>query len=100
MSRRKSDKGIWTPCISARTSDQPPERFAGRGKFLDRQFARIRKFRAWYRRQPLKVRVPVAAIGGFAAINLLTTGLSEIWFVFPSIPFVVYLLIYFLVRRK
>jgi adenylate cyclase len=45
------------------------------------------------------VRVPVAAIGGFAAINLLTTGLSEIWFIYPSIPFTVYLLFYFLVRR-
>jgi adenylate cyclase len=88
------------PASLLEEATQPPERFAGRGKFLDRQFARIRKFRAWYRRQPLKVRVPVAAIGGFAAINLLTTGLSEIWFIFPSIPFVVYLLIYFLVRRK
>ena len=44
--------------------------------------------------------MPVAAIGGFAAINLLTTGLSEIWFVYPSIPFAVYLIIYFLVIRK
>src|SRR5690606_34820349 len=54
---------------------QPAARLAGRSRFLDRQFARIRKFRAWYHRQPLKVRVPVAAIGGFAALNLLTTGL-------------------------
>jgi adenylate cyclase len=77
-----------------------PERLAGRGRFLDRQLARIRKFRAWYHRQPLKVRIPVAAIGAFAAINLLTTGLSEIWFVYPSIPFAVYLLIYSLVMRR
>ena len=66
---------------------------------MDRQLARIRKFRAWYRRQPTKVRVPVAAIGGFAAINLLTSGLSEVWFIYPSMPFAVYLLIYFLMRR-
>lgn len=87
------------PAFGAQSSS-PPERSAGRGRFLDRQFARIRKFRAWYRRQPMKVRIPVGAIGGFAAINLLTTGLSEVWFIYPSIPFAVYLLIYFLVLRK
>jgi adenylate cyclase len=79
---------------------QPPERLAGRGRFLDRQLARIRKFRAWYHRQPRAVRVPVAAIGAFAAINLLTTGLSEVWFIYPSIPFVIFLIFHFLVRRK
>jgi adenylate cyclase len=77
-----------------------PERFAGRGRFLDRQLARIRKFRAWYRRQPRGVRVPVAAIGIFAAINILTTGLSELWFIYPSIPFVIALIFHFLVRQK
>jgi adenylate cyclase len=78
----------------------PPERFAGRGRFLERQFARIRKFRVWYNRQPKQVRVPVAAIGAFAAINLLTTGLSEVWFIYPAIPFVIYLIFHFLVRRR
>jgi hypothetical protein len=81
-------------------TDRPPERLAGRGRFLDRQLARIRKFRAWYHRQPRAVRVPVAAIGIFAAINLLTTGLSEVWFIYPSIPFVIFLIFHFLVRRR
>jgi adenylate cyclase len=54
----------------------------------------------WYRRQPRGVRIPVAAIGMFAAINLLTTGLSEVWFVFPSIPFVLYLIFHFAVVRR
>ena len=80
-------------------ADRLPERSAGRGRFLDRQFARVRKFRAWYHRQPRAVRIPVAAIGGFAAINLLTTGLSEVWFIYPSIPFVIFLIFHFLVRR-
>jgi adenylate cyclase len=80
-------------------AERAPERFAGRGNFLDRQLARVRKFRAWYNRQPRAVRIPVAAIGMFAAINLLTTGLSEIWFIYPSIPFVVFLIFHFLVRR-
>ena len=80
-------------------ADRLPERSAGRGRFLDRQLARVRKFRAWYHRQPRAVRFPVAAIGGFAAINLLTTGLSEVWFIYPSIPFVIFLIFHFLVRR-
>jgi adenylate cyclase len=80
-------------------ADRVPERSAGRGRFLDGQLARVRKFRAWYHRQPRAVRIPVAAIGGFAAINLLTTGLSEVWFIYPSIPFVIFLIFHFLVRR-
>ncbi|MEP9388116.1 adenylate/guanylate cyclase domain-containing protein [Mesorhizobium sp. KR9-304] len=98
-SQRASGRPVSALGQAAQT-DRPSERLAGRGNFLDRQLARIRKFRAWYRRQPLKVRVPVAAIGAFAAINLLTTGLSDIWFVYPSAPFAVYLLIYFLALQK
>lgn len=86
--------------LDAPAADGTPERFAGRGKFLDRQLARIRKFRAWYRRQPRPVRIPVAAIGAFAAINLLTTGLSDVWFIYPSIPFVIFLTFHFLVRQR
>jgi adenylate cyclase len=78
----------------------PLERFAGRGRFFDRQLARIRRFRSWYHRQQRAVRIPVAAIGGFAALNLLTTGFSEVWFIYPSIPFVIFLIFHFLVRRK
>ena len=87
------------PGQAARTY-RPSERRAGRGRFLDRQLARIRKFRVWYHRQPRGVRVPVAAIGIFAAINILTTGLSELWFIYPSIPFVIALIFHFLVRQK
>ena len=60
--------------------------------FLDRWGDRISRFRAWYTQQPRKTRVPVAAIGIMAGINLLTTGLSDIWFVYPSIPLAAYLL--------
>lgn len=81
-------------------AERPADRLAGRSRFLDRQFARIRRFRSWYHRQPRGVRVPVAAIGIFAAINLLTTGLSEVWFIYPSIPFVIFLIYHFLVRQK
>jgi len=86
--------------LEAPPADRSSERFAGRGNFLDRQFARVRKFRSWYHRQPRGVRIPVGAIGIFAAINLLTTGLSEVWFIYPSIPFVIILIYHFLVRQR
>ncbi len=84
------------PLLGTRRADRP----AGRGRFLDRQLARLRKFHGWYHRQPRAVRVPVAAIGIFAAINLLTTGFSEVWFIYPSIPFVIFLIFHFLVRQR
>ena len=86
------------PAIGAALADTS----AARGDLgvVDRWGDRIQRFRMWYRRQPRGVRIPVAAIGMFAAINLLTTGLSEVWFVFPSIPFVLYLIFHFAVVRR
>lgn len=43
--------------------------------------------RAWLRRQPRMVRRCVFMIGFFFVLNLLTTGLSPLWFVWPSLPF-------------
>jgi adenylate cyclase len=43
--------------------------------------------RAWLRRQPRMVRRSVFMIGFFFVLNLLTTGLSPLWFVWPSLPF-------------
>ena len=61
--------------------------------FLDRWGDRIIRFRTWYTQQPRRTRVPVAAIGIMASVNLLTTGLSNIWFIYPSIPLAAYLLL-------
>lgn len=43
--------------------------------------------RAWLRRQPRVVRRCVFMIGFFFVLNLLTTGLAPLWFVWPSLPF-------------
>ncbi|MBD1545891.1 adenylate/guanylate cyclase domain-containing protein [Roseibium aggregatum] len=45
--------------------------------------------RAWLMRQPRVVRRCVFMIGFFFLLNLLTTGLSPLWFVWPSLPFFV-----------
>jgi adenylate cyclase len=62
--------------------------------------SRFNELRDWFFSQPKQVRVPVAMIGLFATINLLTSGFSEIWFIYPSIPFVLFLLFHFLVLTK
>lgn len=55
--------------------------------------------RNWLRRQPKRVRTCVFVIGFFFVLNLLTTGLSPLWFVWPSIPFILALLWHLVVRK-
>ena len=62
--------------------------------------SRFNELRDWFLNQPRQVRVPIAMIALFATINLLTSGFSEIWFIYPSIPFVLFLLFHFLVLTK
>ena len=60
---------------------------------------RFGRLRAWLGNQPRTVRGSLFMIGMFAVINLLTNGLSEIWFVYPSIPFVFFLAVRGLGKR-
>ncbi len=62
-------------------------------RMILRPEGRLDRFVAWYRRQPRMVRVPIAMIGLFAVINIVTSGLSDLWFVYPSIPFAIVLAI-------
>jgi adenylate cyclase len=39
-------------------------------------------------------------IGLFAVINILTSGLSDLWFIYPSIPFAIVLVIGLLRNSK
>ncbi|MCK7612166.1 adenylate/guanylate cyclase domain-containing protein [Roseibium sediminicola] len=56
--------------------------------------------RRWLRAQPRKVRSCVFLIGFFFVLNLLTSGLSTLWFVWPSLPFAMMLVWHLLVGRK
>ncbi len=56
--------------------------------------------RRWLRAQPRKVRSCVFMIGFFFVLNLLTSGLSTLWFVWPSLPFAVMLVWHFIVGRR
>ena len=51
------------------------------------------KFLKWYPRQNKKVKISVFAIGFFAAINILFTGIAVPWFIFPATPFALYILL-------
>jgi adenylate cyclase len=84
---------------SSGTTPSPDAGNRGDLGFLDRWGDRITRFRAWYALQPKKTRIPVAAIGIMAGVNLLTTGLSNIWFIYPSIPLAAYLLFQRLTAR-
>ena len=57
------------------------------------------RFRRWFGQQARTVRGSIFMIGMFATINLLTNGFSEIWFVYPSIPFVFFLVVRGLGKR-
>ena len=46
----------------------------------------------WYARQDRRVRRAAFMIAFFFAINLLFTGLATPWFIFPSAPFALYIL--------
>ncbi|PVB60928.1 adenylate/guanylate cyclase domain-containing protein [Labrenzia sp. 011] len=55
--------------------------------------------RRWLRAQPQRVRGSVFMIGFFFVLNLLTSGLSELWFVWPSLPFAMMLIWHVIVGR-
>ena len=51
----------------------------------------LRRWGAWYLQQPRKVRRAAGMIVMFFAINVLFSGIANPWFLFPSIPFAIYI---------
>jgi adenylate cyclase len=65
-----------------------------------RPSTRLGRWSSWFGRQtPRAVRGSIFMILMFAMINLLTNGFSEIWFVYPSIPFAFFLVVRGLSKR-
>ena len=85
----KSDAAAFARPSSRSFADVPPA-----------DESRFNELRDWFYSQPRQVRVPIAMIALFATINLFTSGFSEIWFIYPSIPFVLFLLFHYLVLTK
>jgi adenylate cyclase len=82
-----------SPPASHATS-APPEAGPAKGGMFG--LGRLRK---WFWKQAWTVRGSIFMIGMFAVINLLTNGFSEVWFVYPSIPFVFFLVVRGLGKR-
>lgn len=80
--------------------EHPEFEHAGRGhSFHDHRSVpmnqlveRLERFRDWFSNQPRRVRFSVGMIGFFFAINLLFSGLATPWFIFPSLPFALHIL--------
>jgi len=56
--------------------------------------------RRWLRAQPRRVRSCVFMIGFFFILNLLTSGLSTLWFFWPALPFAMMIVWHFVVGRR
>ncbi|MEM8755236.1 MAG: adenylate/guanylate cyclase domain-containing protein [Pseudomonadota bacterium] len=79
----------------------PPERIRiSDGDAFSKTGRRIDALRAWVAAQPRPVRVAAAFIGFFFAVNLLFTGILPPWFVFPSLPFALFIFVYVRRRRR
>lgn len=50
-------------------------------------------FKQWFPNQPKSVRVSVFMIGFFLAINVLFSGIATPWFIFPSAPFLLHIIL-------
>ena len=60
---------------------------------VDVALQKFREFRGWFDKQDRGVRVAVVMIGFFFAINFFFTGIAQPWFIFPSLPFALYILL-------
>lgn len=89
IDRRNSPPDEREPADRIRLSDE--DAFSKTGRRAD-------DLRAWVMAQPKGVRRAAGMIAFFFALNVLFSGIATPWFVFPSIPFALYILRH--VRRQ
>jgi adenylate cyclase len=77
---------------AGRPGSTGPARATAPPRPATRPGTRLGRWGSWFGRQtPRAVRASIFMILMFAMINLLTNGFSQIWFVYPSIPFAFFL---------
>ncbi len=59
---------------------------------ITKLIALYEQFRGWFGRQERRVKMSVAFIAFFFAINLFFSGIATPWFIFPSFPFALIIL--------
>lgn len=74
-------------------ADIDPETTSNSKSTLGKASSTISRLDGWIMRQPRKIQMAAGMVVLFFTINLLFGGLSNPWFIFPSIPFLI--LIYF-----
>lgn len=82
-----------------RAADKASTAGPSRAAAVSPSATRASRLRGWFRTQSRSVRGSIFMIAMFATINLLTNGFSEIWFVYPSIPFAFFLVVRGLANR-
>ncbi|WP_428688292.1 adenylate/guanylate cyclase domain-containing protein [Roseibium sp.] len=70
------------------------------GKDTEKVANGFEQARRWLRSQPKRIRGSVAMIGFFLLLNLLTTGFGNLWFVWPSLPFLFIVAWHLIVGRR
>ena len=73
---------------------------SGEKSWLMRMADRVERTRQWLKVQPRGVRFSAGMILFFATLNILFSGIANPWFIFPSIPFAIYLLLHVSRQRK
>ena len=92
----KSDKHWWENSDPDARQNPAREHWDDRAEAVAGGFEQARQ---WLRVQPRKVRSCVFMIGFFFILNLLTSGLGTLWFVWPSLPFLIMLIWHLIVGR-
>lgn len=84
------------PALPYQAQSQASRRLQATAVHDRNEGGRLARIREWYFRQPRSVRLPISMIGLLFTINLLTSGLRELWFVYPSAPFAAFVVFQYL----
>jgi adenylate cyclase len=77
--------------------ENPAPAYPETPRSLEAALTKLQAFRTWFDEQDRGVKVAVVMIGFFFSINFFFSGIAQPWFIFPSLPFALYIL---LRRRK
>ncbi len=87
--------GISEPMVAKQRDDQGEDQPQS---LLVRLVGRVENARSWLRLQPKRVQYSAGIIVFFATLNILFSGIANPWFIFPSAPFALYILLH--IRRQ
>lgn len=90
--KNRSDEPVVKLADAGRATDIDPEN-RKIPRPVDMALQKFERFRDWFDEQERSVKVAVIMIGFFFFINFFFSGISQPWFIFPSLPFALYILL-------